>query len=234
MLIEAGVLERVRHRIKDVKKVSLYPINLQIDNRPCIVIGGGNVAERKACALLSAGASVTILSPQVTQGLAELIQNKKMNHVNRNYEKGDIDGFFIVICATDNRELNKLVAEEASKNGALVNVADAPALGNFTVPSQIAHGDLLITISTGGKSPALAKQLGQELAKQYGPEYGIYLELAAAARNKIKKKIQSSKEREAFWRQTIDQEVLELLKEGKIKEAEAKINNAISCFGAES
>ncbi|WP_378957136.1 bifunctional precorrin-2 dehydrogenase/sirohydrochlorin ferrochelatase [Pelosinus sp. sgz500959] len=214
--------------------MSLYPVNLQIDNRPCIVVGGGNVAERKVLALLAAGACVTILSPRVTEGLAGLIQEKKVSHVDRNYVKGDIAGFFIVICATDNGVINKLVAEEANKNGVLVNIVDAPELGNFNVPSQITRGDLLITISTGGKSPALARQLGRELAKQYGPEYGIYLDLVSTARIKMKEKIQSSKEREAFWRQTIDQEAIHLLKEGKIKEAEAKINNAISCFGAES
>lgn len=214
--------------------MSLYPVNLQIDHRPCVVVGGGKVAERKVRALLAAGADVTVVSPHVTEGLSELIQEKKVNHLDRNYEKGDIVGFFIVICATDNKKLNQLVAQEAQQKGALVNVIDAPEHGNFHVPSQITHGDLLITISTGGKSPALAKQLGRELAEKYGPEYGVYLELVASARNKVKETISSSKEREAFWRQIIDQEVLCLLKEGKIKEAEAKINNAISCFGIES
>ncbi|MBP2628782.1 MAG: siroheme synthase [Firmicutes bacterium] len=212
----------------------LYPVNLQINNRSCIVVGGGSVAERKVLALLAAGACVTVLSPEVTQKLAELIQKEKLIHIIRSYREGDVTGFFIVICATNNGAVNKLVAEEASKAGALVNVADAPELGNFNVPSQIAHGDLLITISTGGKSPALAKRLGAELAQQYGPEYGIYLDLIAEARTKMKKSMQSSKKREAFWRQTIDQEIINLLKDGKIKEAEAKINNAIGCSGSES
>jgi len=214
--------------------VSYYPVNLQINNRSCIVVGGGSVAERKVIALLTAGACVTVLSPEVTQKLTELIQTKKIIHVARDYAEGDVAGFFIVICGTNNSGVNKLVAEEASKAGALVNVADAPQLGNFNVPSQIAHGDLLITISTGGKSPALARRLGAELAQRYGPEYGTYLDLVAEARTKMKKNMQSSQERESFWRQTIDSEVINLLKEGKIKEAEAKINNAIGCFGAQS
>ena len=212
----------------------LYPVNLQINNRSCVVVGGGSVAERKVLALLAAGACVTVLSPEVTQKLTELSLEKKLIHVARSYIEGDVVGFFIVICATNNSNINKLVADEAHKAGALVNVADAPELGNFNVPSQIAHGDLLITISTGGKSPALAKRLGMELAQRYGPEYGTYLDLIAQARTKMKKDIQSSKEREAFWRQTIDQEIINLLKEGKIKEAEAKINNAIGCSGTKS
>jgi len=214
--------------------VPLYPVNLQINNRSCVVVGGGSVAERKVLALLAAGACVTVLSPEVTQKLTELSLEKKLIHVARSYIEGDVVGFFIVICATNNSNINKLVADEAHKAGALVNVADAPELGNFNVPSQIAHGDLLITISTGGKSPALAKRLGMELAQRYGPEYGTYLDLIAQARTKMKKDIQSSKEREAFWRQTIDQEIINLLKEGKIKEAEAKINNAIGCSGTKS
>lgn len=211
-----------------------YPVNLEITNRPCMVVGGGSVAQRKALALLAAGACVTILSPQVTQYLAELIQQGKIFHIARSYQQGDIVGFFIVICATDNKVVNQLVAKEASEAGVLTNVADAPELGNFIVPSQIAHGDLLITISTGGKSPALARKLGTEISQQYGPEYGLYLDLVAKARTKIKDIIPSSKEREAFWRQTIDPEIISLLKEGKIKEAEAKINNAIGCSGAQS
>jgi precorrin-2 dehydrogenase/sirohydrochlorin ferrochelatase len=217
-----------------VKNVPLYPVNLQVNNRPCVVVGGGSVAERKVLALLAAGACVTVISPQVTQGLAEMIEEKRLLHIARSYIEGDLAGFFIVICATNNSTVNKMAAEEASQADALVNVADAPDLGNFSVPSKIAHGDLLITISTGGKSPALARRLGAELAEQYGPEYGIYLDLVAEARTKVKESMNSSKAREAFWRQTIDQEVINLLKEGKVKEAEAKINSAIGCFGAES
>ena len=212
----------------------LYPVNLQINNRSCVVVGGGSVAERKVIALLAAGACVTVLSPEVTQNLTALIQGKKIIHIARTYAEGDVVGFFIVICATNNAAVNKLVAEAANKLGCLINVVDAPELGNFHVPSQIAHGDLLITISTGGKSPALARKIGQELRERYGPEYGTYLDLVAEARIKMKKSMQSPQEREAFWRQTIDHEVIDLLKAGKIKEAEAKINNAISCFGAES
>jgi len=214
--------------------MSFYPVNLQLSHRSCIVVGGGQVAERKVGSLLVAGAHVTVLSPIVTASLAELIQEQTITHIPRFYQQGDVGNFFIVICATDNRNVNKLIAKEATLAGALVNVADAPELGNFSVPSQITRGDLLITVSTGGKSPALAKMLREELSKEYGPEYGLYLDLIGKARSEMKKSMGSSKEREAFWRQTIDYEVINLLKVGKLKEAEAKINNAIGCSRTQS
>ncbi len=215
--------------MKDVKNVPYYPINLQISHQPCVVVGGGSVAERKVMGLLAAGGMVTVLSPYLTNNLAVLLEEKKITHIARTYQQGDVKGYFIVICATDNKLVNQLAAAEGRSLGSLVNVADAPGLGNFSVPSQISHGDLLLTISTGGKSPALAKKLREQLEEQYGPEYGIYLELVAKARAQIRRQLSTAKERETFWRETLDQEVIILLKAGKIKEAEAKINNAIGC-----
>ncbi len=217
-----------------MKNVSFYPVNLQINNRSCLVVGGGSVAERKVQSLLAAGASVAVLSPEITEALADMARERRITYISRCYQHGDIGGFFIVICATNNKEVNQWIADEANQAGALVNVIDAPENGNFVVPSQIARGDLLLTVSTNGKSPALAKKIGAQLAQQYGPEYGLYLDLLAKARLKIKEVISSSKERELFWRQMIDDQVINLLKEGKIQEAEAKINNAIGCFRSKS
>jgi len=214
--------------------VSFYPVNLQINNRSCLVVGGGSVAERKVQSLLAAGASVAVLSPEITESLADMARERRITYISRCYQHGDIGGFFIVICATNNKEVNQWIADEANQAGALVNVIDAPEDGNFVVPSQIARGDLLLTVSTNGKSPALAKKIGAQLAQQYGPEYGLYLDLLAKARLKIKEVISSSKERELFWRQMIDDQVINLLKEGKIQEAEARINNAIGCFRSKS
>lgn len=214
--------------------MSFYPVNLQINNRSCLVVGGGSVAERKVQSLLAAGASVAVLSPEITESLADMARERRITYISRCYQHGDIGGFFIVICATNNKEVNQWIADEANQAGALVNVIDAPEDGNFVVPSQIARGDLLLTVSTNGKSPALAKKIGAQLAQQYGPEYGLYLDLLAKARLKIKEVISSSKERELFWRQMIDDQVINLLKEGKIQEAEARINNAIGCFRSKS
>jgi len=208
-----------------------YPVNLHIAGKRCAVIGGGEVAERKVGTLITAGASVTVFSPQLTPGLSELAQAQRIHYVDRPYRQGDLAGFFLVICATDQPAVNQAAAQEAQANGALINVADAPELGNFSVPAQIVRGDLVMTVSTGGKSPALAKRLRQELSARYGQEYGLYLDLVAEIREKMKARLATAKDRETFWRETIDEEVLFLLRQGKIKEAEAKIRNAIGCFG---
>lgn len=211
-----------------------YPINLQISGQLCMVVGGGSVAERKITALLTAGGRVTVVSPVLTGQLLLLAANNKITHIERSYCQGDCKGFFIVICATDSSAVNEQIAAESRGYGALVNVVDAPELGNFTVPSQLSRGDLLLTVSTGGKSPAFAKRIREELQEYYGPEYGTYLELVAQVRAQMKSQLETSKERETFWQKKLDEEVIVLLKEGRMKEAEAKINNAIGCTRTQS
>lgn len=214
--------------------MAIYPVNLQIDGRRCAVVGGGSVAERKVVSLVGTGACVTVFSPELTVCLAEMAASGQIVHVDRPYSQGDLENYFIVICATDNRDINRQAAEEARRAGALVNVADDPEACDFTVPAQVVRGDVLFTVSTGGKSPALARRLREELAGRYGPEYGKYLELVAKARDEIRTRLATSRDREQFWRDTIDNDILALLQQGKIEEAEAKIRNATGCTGAKS
>lgn len=212
----------------------VYPINLDLSGRHCACIGGGSVAARKVEDLLQAGALVTIISPVLTSALQQLVQAQKIIHIAQQYQPGVIGAFFMVICATNNTAVNRAAAEESRSKGALVNVVDAPELCDFTVPSKMTRGDLLITVSTGGKSPALAKKLRLELEDRYGPEYGTYLEWAGAIREQMKNRLETSKEREYFWQQTLDDEVLSLLRQGRLKDAEEKIKYAIGSTGLKS
>ena len=139
--------------------MELYPINLKLTGRRCAVIGGGAVAERKIRALLAAGAAVSVFSPVLSAGLSELKQAGRFVWVPQDYEPGDLHNFFLVFCATNNSLINRQAAAEAKATGALVNIADAPDLSDFYVPAHVAHGELLLTISTGGGSPALARRL---------------------------------------------------------------------------
>ncbi|HMM21965.1 MAG TPA: bifunctional precorrin-2 dehydrogenase/sirohydrochlorin ferrochelatase [Selenomonadales bacterium] len=206
--------------------MSLYPVNLRLTARECLVLGGGAVAERKVLALLAAGASVTVLSPGISPCLTDLAAESRLTYRQDAYRPGVIGNYFIVICATDSPEVNRAAAGEARAKGALVNVADAPELCDFTVPAHFSRGDLLITVSTGGGSPALAKRLREELAESFGPEYGVYLEILARIRTEMKRSPAAADAKGSFWREALDGEVLALVKAGKIDEAEEKIRNA--------
>ena len=163
-----------------------------------------------------------------------MVKKKQFNYIARPYQKGDLRGFFLAICATDDSSVNEAVAEEAEEAGILANVVDVPELGNFSVPAQVKRGALLLTVSTGGKSPVMAKRLRQELAQQYGEEYGEYLDMVDKVRQELKQRLATSKQRELFWRKTIDENVLALLRQGRIEEAEAMICHAASSIGIES
>jgi precorrin-2 dehydrogenase/sirohydrochlorin ferrochelatase len=211
-----------------------YPINLRLSGRGCAVVGGGAVAERKVDGLLKSRAHVTVIAPDLTAKLRKLAGDAGIIWHEKHYNSGDLQGFFLVVCATDDRAVNVLAAAEARKAGALVNVVDVPELCDFTLPGQVIRGDLLITVSTGGKSPAFARRMREEMERLYGPEYGDFLEFLGQAREDVKNRLTNSRDRETFWRQAINREVLALLRQGKLNEAEEKLQHAIGCLGTQS
>ncbi len=202
--------------------MALYPINLALAGRKCLIIGGGAVAERKAIDLLAAEAAVTVISPTLTMVLTELWEKGLIAHLAHEYHDGDITGYLLVVCATDNPAVNAAAAKEARAAGSLVNIADEPGGGDFSVPSRISRGDLLITVSTGGRSPAVAGMIRRELAERYGEEYGTWLKMIGNIREELKGSCADGKKREEFWRRAIE-ESLPLIKQGRLKEAEEKI-----------
>ena len=212
----------------------LYPINLQLTDCQVLVVGGGQVAERKINTLVAAQAAVTIISPELTPGLQVLAKNGALRWRQRIYESGDIETFSLVFCATNRREVNQTVAREARERGKLVNVADGPEEGNFSLPALVRRGDLLLTVSTGGQSPALVRKLRRELEARYGPEYEELLLLLGRIREEMKEHFATSRERELFWRSALTDEVLDELRSGNLKEAEERIRHAASGIGTQS
>ena len=211
----------------------LYPINLHLTGCPVLVVGGGQVAERKINTLVAAQAAVTIISPELTPGLQVLAKNGALRWRQRIYESGDIETFSLVFCATNRREVNQTVAREARERGKLVNVADGPEEGNFSLPALVRRGDLLLTVSTGGQSPALVRKLRRELEALYGPEYEELLLLLGRIREEMKEYFATSSERELFWRLALTDEVLDELRSGNLKEAEERIRHAASGIGTQ-
>ena len=212
----------------------MYPVNLNLSERPCAVIGGGLVAERKVTALLQAKALVTVFSPRLTKRLTQLAERQFISAYLRTYNPGDLVGYFLVICATNDSSVNRQAALEAKAAHLLVNIVDAPELCDFTVPAQVVRGDLLLTVSTTGQSPKFARLIRKQLEQKYGEEYGIYLDLLGKIRTAMKQQLSSTKQRQCFWEDSLDEEILVLLAAGKLKEAEEKIRYATCSIGIES
>ncbi len=148
-----------------------YPVNLIVKNKKCIVIGAGDVATRKIKGLLQCEADVHVISPEITDALQVLVEKKEIVYHKRAYRYGDLRGAFLVFAVTNHRSTQEAVAAEAGERDIPVNIADAPSSCSFQVPAKIRRGDLLLTISTGGGSPALASLLRKKLEKSFGWEY---------------------------------------------------------------
>jgi precorrin-2 dehydrogenase len=162
-----------------------YPICLRVADRPCVVIGGGRVAEQKTAALLKAGARVTLISPDVSPGLARLGAAQRIRLHRRPYASGDLRGCFLAFAATDDTALHGRIAQDAREAGVLLNVVDRPALCDFIMPAVTARGELIIATSTSGASPALARRIRRTLDEQFGHEYAQALQLLRRLRARL-------------------------------------------------
>jgi len=159
-----------------------YPVVLNLQNRAVLVVGGGKVAERKIDSLLESKAKVFLVSKDLTEHIKDLINEKKIVFLGKEFSDEHLNGKFIIIVATDDHSFNSYVADKARKRGILVNVVDQPSECDFFVPSVLRRGDLIISVSTSGKSPFLSKKIKEELALIYGIEYQILLEIFSVIR----------------------------------------------------
>jgi precorrin-2 dehydrogenase/sirohydrochlorin ferrochelatase len=195
--------------------MKLYPLFLNLKGKPCVVIGGGKVAERKVLSLIDTGARVLVISPKLTPLLTSLLSKRRISHRSRTYEKGDLEGVCLAVSATNSKRINEAVSNEARERRVFLNVVDIPRLCDFYVPAVLEQGDLLIAISTSGKSPALAKKIRKELEKQYGWEYGPFLELMGAIRLRLLTKSHDKPYNKKLLSKIISSNILYYLKEGK-------------------
>jgi precorrin-2 dehydrogenase/sirohydrochlorin ferrochelatase len=191
-----------------------YPVYLDIENRNCLVVGGGSVGTRKVLTLLACGANVTVVSTAVTEKLKELSNNGLIKLKERSFQPADLDDRFLVIGATDRQELNFNIHAEAERRGLLCNIADRPEVCNFILPSIVNRGDLIIAISTSGKSPAFAKRLRKHLEKEFGNEYAEFLNLMGAIRKKLLSQDHEPEAHKHLFEQLIERNLVQLLKNG--------------------
>jgi precorrin-2 dehydrogenase/sirohydrochlorin ferrochelatase len=193
--------------------MSFYPICLDLKAKPCVVVGGGRVAERKALGLLSCSAQVSVISPVLTEELQRQHADGNLQWIEREYRQGDLAQAFLVIAATDDEETQKRVYEEAVSNNLLLNVADVPQRCNFILPASVRRGDLTISVSTAGKSPTLARKLRVELEKRFGPEYGMLVDILGAIRPEILASGLPQPENERLFKQLLHDDMEKWIKD---------------------
>lgn len=205
-----------------------FPINIDIQNKKCVLIGGGNVAHRKALSLLKAGADITLIAPEINEGVSGLINNKAINWINRSYQPGDLEGAALAIVAVNDPSVGKKVSEEATRLNVLINVADIPEQCTFTLSSCIERGDLLVTISTGGKCPAFSRHMRLKLEEVVDDAYGDLLNILGDAREEMLEAGISSDNCRDSLNNLIDSDILSLLREGEHEKAAAFAGKTVS------
>jgi precorrin-2 dehydrogenase/sirohydrochlorin ferrochelatase len=196
----------------------LYPVNLRVAERSCLVVGGGRVAAGKVQGLLDAGAVVDVVAPAFA---AELATRDDIGRIERSYRPADLDGRWLVITATDDPTVNAGVAADATGRGLWVNSADDPDNCSFTLPARVRRGDLLIAISTGGRSPAMASWVRRWLDDLIGPEHEILLELLAEVREDLQAAGISTESLD--WQSALDSGTLELIRQDHVREAKERL-----------
>jgi len=186
-----------------------YPALLDIKGKICCVIGAGTVAQRKVNSLLNAGANVCVISPTLTEGLKKLFKNKKISWIKSGYRKDFIKRAFLVVAATNDNKINRRVWRDAQKLKLLANIVDSLSQSNFIVPAVIEKDGLIISISTSGKAPCLAKKIRVDLAKQFLPRYAKSLKLLEEVRRELKSVCPKGAIRKSILTKLINSNIIE-------------------------
>jgi precorrin-2 dehydrogenase len=201
----------------------LYPVNLVVDGRPCLVVGGGRVAAGKVRGLLEAGALVTVIAPEIDPTIEGL---EAVAIERRAYRRGDVAGYRLAIAATGDPQVNQAVYDDGEGAGVWVNAADDPARCSAILPARIRQGRLTVTISTGGHSPAVASWLRERLAAELGPEYDQLIGMLGEARKEVQ--AQGLGTEELDWRRALDSGILDLVRAGRLDAAKERLRACLS------
>jgi len=197
-----------------------YPIHLDLQERPVLLVGGGVIAEGKAEQLIAAGARVRVVSPTLTARLAEWYAQGSIVWREGRFIESDLAGVVLVISATDDQAVNEAVARAASARGLLYNVVDQPALCSFITPALVTRGELQISISSSGGSPTVTQHVKRRIAETIGEEYGELLRLTSQLRTSLRVRGVGYAERRDLLNAFVESDVLALLRAGRIAEAE--------------
>ena len=209
-----------------------YPMMINIENKKCLVVGGGNVAYRKIVELIEYGAKVTLVSMEINENINLLVENKSIIYIIDNYKNEYIKEAYIVIAATNDSSTNFQIAKDCEKKDILVNVVDDLECSRFIVPAKVKRGDLTITVSTNGKCPFYSKLLRKKLELQFDDSYSIFVNILGSFRKELLLNIKSSSKRKDII-DSIDMDyyikrLKEIEEEGALKEMELSIKNSFN------
>lgn len=208
------------------KPHSYYPVYLNVEDRRCIVVGGGMVALRKVQALLDFGAYIIVISPWLCAGMKKLLQDRKIEVLHRIFQPGDLKGATLAIAATASRTTNAQVAAEGRRSNVPVNAVDDHANCDFILPSYLRRGGITVAVSTSGMSPALARKIRSRLEKVMGKEYEALAVLVEEVRRQLKK--EHTRISSARWQQALDIDLLtELVRKGRRVQAKTVLLNRL-------
>src|SRR3954447_2482365 len=214
-----------------MKRFPYYPIYLDIEERNVVIVGGGNVCARKAETMMKYGARVTIVSPEFTDEIEQWARDGALAIKRKPYETADIEGANIVIASTDDQHVNEQIAADCRARRIPVNVVDVTPLCEFIVPAIIEKGSIQIAVSTGGKSPALARTLKEDLQRAIGPEYAEVNDVLGSLREEAKKVLPTDVNRKRFFDAIIANGILDMLREGRRRDAYQAIADACHADG---
>ena len=202
-----------------------YPANFLVAGRRCVVVGAGRIAARKLEALLEAGADVVVIAPEAVDTIRTWAETGRLTWHERGFEDADLDEAWLGITATADAAVNQAVFEAGEARRVWINSADDPINCSFTLMSVVRQGDIVVTIGTNGRSPALATFLKAHVGTEMGPEYERLLELLSEAREAIRSSGRSSED--ADWRQAFDSGILDLVREGREEEAKELLRSCL-------
>ncbi|MBW1800570.1 MAG: bifunctional precorrin-2 dehydrogenase/sirohydrochlorin ferrochelatase [Deltaproteobacteria bacterium] len=192
--------------------MAYYPIFLDLEGKKVVVVGGGAVAQRKILTLLEYGAVVELVSRDLTPRLKQLITEKKIRQIGREFEKKHLTGAFMVIAATDDAQLNREIGMRAREKGLLINAVDQPEDCNFILPSVLKRGELVIAVSTSGRSPALAKKVRESLEKAFGSEYESLVHMMGRIRKEVLAQKRPTEDNTRIFKEIIASKILDAIK----------------------
>jgi precorrin-2 dehydrogenase/sirohydrochlorin ferrochelatase len=215
------------------KRFPYYPIYIDIEDREVLIVGGGAVCTRKAETMMRYGARVTIVSPEITGEIAAWESDAVLAVRHKKYSEADLDGASMVIASTDDLCVNARVARDCRRRRVPVNVVDVTHLCEFIVPAIVEKGSIQIAVSTGGKSPAVARTLKEDLQRTIGPEYAELNDLLGTLRKSAKSVLPTDVDRKRFFDGIIAAGVLDMLRQGHRREAFETIARACETDGVD-